>query len=670
MVDKVIAETVQRTFLQGLECHRQGKLAEAGDCYRRALALDPGHFDSLRLLGLIAALAGDIGRALALYDRAIAVQPTSALVHCLRADLLQGQKRSAEAAEGYDRALAEKPDFVHALYNRGNALRDLGRLGEAVTSYGRVLDLEPHHADVHNNRAAALHDLKRLPEAIAGYRRALSLAPDNAAAWANLGAACQDVKDRQAAAECFDKAIALGAGADWLYGNRLHARMHLADWQELAPRIADLEARVVRGEKATLPLPLLALSSSAALQRKASEIFAAGFARFAGSLGEVPQHGHAKLRIGYYSADLHDHATAYLMAELFERHDRSRFEITAFSFGPDRDDAMRRRLVAAFDRFVDVRERPDREIALLSRSLEIDIAVDLKGYTGDGRPGIFACRAAPLQIAWLGFPGTTGAPWIDYLVADPILIPVGFEGFYSEKIVRLPGSYQVNDSRRAISDRTFTRGELGLPATGFVFCCFNAGYKILPATFDIWMRLLDAVEDSVLWLLGDAAAAEASLRREAVARGIAAHRLVFAGRLPLAEHLARHRAADLFLDTLPCNAHTTASDALWAGLPVLTCTAQPFASRVSASLLHAVGLPELVTGTPAEYEALALALARDPGRLTHLGRTLVANRRTAPLFDAGLFARHLERAYTLIDERRRQGLPPDHINVGPTCPTA
>jgi predicted O-linked N-acetylglucosamine transferase (SPINDLY family) len=363
------------------------------------------------------------------------------------------------------------------------------------------------------------------------------------------------------------------------------------------------------------------------------------------------------------------------MAELFERHDRSRFEILGFSFGPHRTDAMRQRVSAALNRspdsdarFLEVRTLSDFQIAQLARTHELDIAIDLKGFTREGRPGIFAQRAAPIQVSYLGYPGTMAAPFIDYLIADPTLIPESAQQFYSEKIVTLPDTYQVNDSHRAISATPSTRTAEGLPETGFVFCCFNNANKISPSVFDQWMRILAQVPGSVLWLLYDNPWAAANLRNEAARRGIGPERLVFAKHLPLADHLARERLADLFLDTFPYTAHTTASDALWAGVPVLTRIGETFASRVAASLLRAIDLPELVTTTPAEYESLAVELALDPERLGRIRERLAGNRLTKPLFDTAAFTRHIEAAYTAMMDRYDSELPPDHIQIPHSTP--
>jgi predicted O-linked N-acetylglucosamine transferase (SPINDLY family) len=440
--------------------------------------------------------------------------------------------------------------------------------------------------------------------------------------------------------------------------------MQLCDWSNFEPQIAELAAKIQQGRKVTLPFSLLALIDSLTLQRQAAETWVRE--KHPPSRPMMPPGKHRRgerIRIGYYSADYHGHATAYLMAELFERHDRERFELLAFSYGSDERDDMRRRLAAAFDQFLDVRTKSDIEVARLSREMGIDIAVDLKGFTQDARSGIFACRAAPIQVNYLGYPGTTGAPYMDYLIADQTLIPQPSRRQYSEAIVSLPHSYQANDRQRRIADKEFVRAELGLPSTGFVFCCFNSHHKITPDTFDGWMRILEQVPGSVLWLLVDNKTAAENLRREARLRNVDARRLIFAARMRLPEHLARHRAADLFIDTLPYNAHTTASDALWAGLPVLTRMGESFAARVAASLLYAIGLPELVTTTQEQYESTAIQLAADPGRLAEIKDRLHRNRSKMPLFDTAQFTRHLEDAYMQMYERYQADLGPGTICV-------
>ena len=446
---------------------------------------------------------------------------------------------------------------------------------------------------------------------------------------------------------------------------RLHARMRICDWGDLDDQLAQLAARIGRNEKAVFPFPVLALSDSLPLQRKTAEIWVQDECPASDALPVIPKRPKSgKLRIGYFSADFGNHPVSFLTAELFETHDRDKFELTAFSFGANENHDMRKRVEAAFDQFIDVRNRSDKDVAMLARSLEIDIAVDLGGFTKDSRTNIFAMRAAPLQASYLGYLGTMGAEYIDYLIADSTIIPEEYQKHYSEKIVYLP-SYQANDSKRRIADKVFSREELGLPQTGFVFCCFNNNYKITPGTFGSWMRILQKVEGSVLFLYAENEPAAINLKKEAALRGVAPDRLVFGKRLPAPEYLARYRSADLFLDTLPYNAGTTASDALWAGLPVLTCAGEAFASRVAASLLNAIHLPELITSTQEEYEALAIALAANPERLRQIRQKLVNNRLTTPLFDTARFTRHLEAAYNAMYERYQADLPPAHIHIKP-----
>jgi predicted O-linked N-acetylglucosamine transferase (SPINDLY family) len=422
----------------------------------------------------------------------------------------------------------------------------------------------------------------------------------------------------------------------------MHGNMLLCKWDEFKLRFSDLEQKIKSGAKSSLNFILVGLTDSAELQLKASQTWSKEFPQN-DSLGPIKKtEPKPKIRLGYYSADFYNHATCILMAELFEKHDRSKFELFAFSFGPDIKDHMRTRVEASFDQFIDVSSMSDKEIAEFSRMLGIDIAIDLKGSTKDHRFGIFSYRAAPVQVSYLGYPGTMGAEYIDYLIADKTLIPEASQKFYTEKIAYMPHSYQVNDRSRVISDRVFTKQEVGLPDEGFVFACFNSNYKITPDVFDVWVRILKSVEGSVLWLFEDNETAATNLRKEAQKRGLSPERLVFAPKMEISEHLARHKLADLFIDTLPCNAHTTASDALWAGLPVLTCMGESFASRVAASLLNAIEMPELITSSLKEYEELAVALGKDPQRIQALKQKLESNKLTTPLFDSTMFTSSFE----------------------------
>jgi len=469
------------------------------------------------------------------------------------------------------------------------------------------------------------------------------------------------------ATESFGRALALKPDQDHLKGIYLHARMHLCDWRDFDVQCAELNADVANGRAATYPFQLLSCASTPAAQLMCARTFVVNKCpAFADPLWRGEHYGHARIRVAYLSADLRDHPVAYLIAGMFERHDRSRFETVAISFGDDKPSAIRDRLKGAFDRFVDANKMSDREVAKLMRELEVDIAVDLNGFTDGSRPDVFAYKPAPVQVNYLGYAGTLGQDYCDYIIADRFVIPEKSRADYAEKVVYLPESFMVNDIARKISARTPSRAEAGLPEEGFVFCCFNNAYKITPDVFEVWMRLLGQVEGSVLWLSAGNAHAPKNLCREAQARGIAADRLAFAPRVPLNEdHLARVRLADLFLDTLYYNAHTTAADALWAGVPVLTRPGATFASRVAGSLLNAVGLPELITASLADYEVLAVALARDPQRLAAVRQKLARNRDAGPLFDTGRFTRHIEAAYTTMWQRAERGERPQSFAVDP-----
>ena len=689
------AAQVESALRSAQRLHRAGQLEQAHTLCLQALRLRPRQPQAITLLGIIAAQTGDPARAVTLFGEALAVEPGNATAHHNLGNAQRALGQPAAAVASYDRAIAIQASHAPIYNNRGRALFDLQRYEEAVASHDGAIALQADYAAAHFGRGRALVRLMRYEAAIESLDRAIALDPAQPGAWYMRGNALYSLERFEAAAASYERAIALEPSAEACHnrgnalamlarhedaiqsydaaialdpsersssGERLHARMQIADWRDFATDLASLSERVERGEAVPNPFVLLAACDSAPLQRQAARNWVRAKCPATVALPPLPAGGrHDRIRIGYFSAELHNHATAALTAGLFETHDRSRFEVTAFSLGPDTRDEMRERIEAAFEHFLDVRGKSDTEVAQLARSLEMDIAVDLGGFTRGGRPGVFALRAAPLQVSYLGYLGTMGADYMDYLIADETIIPAAHRRDYSEKIVYLP-SYQVNDSKRCIAPKRFSREELGLPPAGFVFCCFNSTYKITPSTFDGWMRILAGVPGSVLYLLGGSASLESNLRREARTRGVAAERILFGARLAAPEYLARYRAADLFLDTIPYNAGTTASDALWAGLPVLTCTGQTFASRIGASLLTAVGLPELIASTPREYERLAVELATQPQWLAGIAAKLTANLPTAPLFDTTAATRHLEAAYVRIYDRRLAGLQPGDIH--------
>ena len=649
---------------RGVTLQKLKRFPDALDSYARALQIKPDYADAYFNRGNTLQELSRFEDALDSYERALKFDPGLAEAYNNRGNTLQELKRFADALDSYARALQIKPEYADAYFNRGNTLQRLSRFEDALDSYARALQIKPEYADAYFNRGNTLQELSRFEAALDSYERSLQIKPDYADAYCGRGITLQKLNRFKDALDSYERALRIEPDYHWLYGTWLFAKMQLCDWNNLGPQMTNLVAEVKQAKKITPPFPVLALTDSLSVQRQAAQTWVNEKHPATRLLPRISKRRRReKIRVGYYSADYHNHATAYLMAELFERHDRERFEVVAFSYGPDKRDHMRERLSAAFDQFVDVRTKSDSDVARISRELEIDIAVDMKGFTQDARTGIFSYRAAPVQVNYLGYPGTTGAQYIDYIVADRTLIPQESRQHYAEKVVYLPNSYQVNDRKRQIADKEFARAELGLPSTGFVFCCFNNNYKITPGTFDGWMRVLKRVEGSVLWLLRDNETAANNLRNEAQAREVNAGRLIFAPRMPLPEHLARHRATDLFVDTFPCGAHTTASDALWAGVPVLTCIGESFAARVAASLLNAIGLPELIATTQEQYEATAIELATNPTRLAELKDRLHRNRLTMPLFDSEQFTRHLENAYTQMYERYQADLRPEHIYV-------
>ena len=648
---------------KGSTLHELKRFDEAIAHYDKALSLKPDYAEGWSNKGLTLHELKRFDEALVHYEKALSLKPDYAEGWSNKGNTLHELKRFDEAIIHYDKALSLKPDYAEGWSNKGVTLHELKRFDEAITHYDKALSLKPDYAEGWSNNGNTLHELKRFDEAITHYDKALSLKPDYAEGWSNKGMTLHELKRFDEAITHYDKALSLKPDIDWVPGNLLGAKMKICCWSDLAGSLDKISKKVIATEKVTNPFPLLALIDDALLHKKSSEIYVQEKFPFNPFLEPILKRSkNEKIRIGYFSADFKNHPVAFLIAELFEIHDRSQFEIYAFSLVKAADE-MRDRLHLAFDHYIEAQGMTDIEIAKLSRSLNIDIAVDLTGITESSRTGIFSYRAAPIQVNYLGYPSTMGADYIDYIVADKTLIPLDAQSYYAEKVVYLPNTYQVNDRKRVISTRQFSRQELGLPEQGFVFCCFNNNYKILPTTFDGWIRILKAVQGSVLWLFQDNIWAVENLKKEAQKQGVDAQRLVFAQRMGLPEHLARHRNADLFLDTLPYNAHTTTSDALWAGLPVLTLTGQSFASRVAASLLNAIGLPELITATQEEYEALAIELAMNPKKLADTKLKLASNRLTAPLFDTPLFTKHIEAAYIKMYGRYQNDLQPDHISI-------
>ena len=696
--DHVAAHSNRGNALRALGSHQ-----DALDSCDTALSLDPSYAEAHCYRGdALQALERD-EEALESYGRATDLRPNFVQAHFNKALLYQQLKNPERAVESYDRVIAIAPEWADAHNNRGNALVELGRYEDAIGSYEAAIKLRPSYAQAYNNCGNVLAVLQRPREALAKYNQAIHYKPDYTEAHQNCGNTLRALRDFEGAVRSYGKVLALrpdDAGAHlgqsmvlrelnrfdealasaeravrldselaYALGQLLLVKTHACDWDGIDETRDAVIAGIDRGMRASVPFTLIATDCPANSLRRCAALYAAEIAPLAAGATGRPALRHpsrnGRIKLAYVSADFHAHATAYLMAGLFEAHDRDRFDLYAISLGRNDHSETRMRLEGAFERFIEVGDKTDAEIADLLRELEIDIAVDLKGLTKGARPGIFALRPAPIQVNYLGYPGTMGVDYIDYLVADRVIIPEAEQPRYAENIVYLPDTYQCNDARRVMTERTPSRRDVGLPEQGFVFCSFNGSYKITPQIFDIWMRLLQKTQGSVLWLRESNDASVRNLRREAERRGVAGERLVFAPSWPLADHLARHRLADLFLDTLPCGAHTGASDALWAALPVLTCLGDSFAGRVAASLLNAIGLQDMVVHTLGDYEARALELAHDPVALAEIRERLARNRTTHALFDTARFTRNLETAYEQMVERDRSGEPPRGFAVEP-----
>ncbi len=629
----------------------RGRLEEALACYQRAIDLAPGFVSAHFNIGVVRQTQERLAEAVASYEKAIEFDPGFAMAHYNRAVALQSLGRPEQAIAGYRRVLQLSPQHAEARNNLANMLAGQGFLREALDEYDAALQARLDYPDAFYNRGNALWQLRRFAEAVACYDRALAIKPDYASAAYNRGITLNDLGRREEALESLERALAIKPDYIEARSLRVHGRQHLCLWSGLEQESNALRQLVSEeGSSRVPPFQFLSLPNSTAAEQLACarQFGQAGLGDYLSrrplwNAGMPRREG--RIRIGYLSADFREHAVSYLLAEIIELHDRGRFEIFGYSYGHDDQSAMRARMQAAFDTFRDVREFTQEAAAQQVLDDGIDILVDLMGYTTSTRLQIPAQRPAPVQVNWLGYPGTIGVPGlVDYIIGDPIVTPLKHASHFSETLALMPNCYQSNDRRRQVAPRP-SREQAGLPPTGFVFCCFNQTSKITPDVFDLWCRLLAAVPGSCLWLLVQSLVVQDNLRKEAVARGVAPERLVFAPRLPVAEHLGRLQLADLALDTFPYTSHTTASDALWVGVPLVTRIGETFAARVAASILSAAGLPELITDSPQACYYLALDLASDPVRLIELRARLVATRSTCALFDSERFARDLERIY-------------------------
>ena len=647
----------------GVILKEQGKLDEAIEAYRKAISIKPDYVEVFGNMGNALRKQGKLEEAVETYKKALAIRPNYAEAYYNMGNTLADQGKSEEAIKAYIKALSIKPNYVEAYHNMGVTLKDQGKLEEAIEACKKALLLKPDYAEAYNNLGVTLASQGKLEEATKAYKKSLTFKPDYAEAYNNMAIALRDQGKLEEAIEAYDNALKIKPNYETAKTAKLHQQAHICDWDSIEKDTAVIP-KLGTCEKYVSPFDLLPLEDSPKRHQTRSKIYAK--AKYPQNPLPPPVKQSKKtnrIRIGYFSTDFKEHPVAYLIAKVLEKHNRDQFEVFGYSLHGSKQSKMRQRLIKSFDCFVNVQGVSDKNVALQARQDGIDIAIDLTGYTQNTRAGIFAYRAAPVQINYLGYPGTLSADFMDYIVTDKCLVPREKQKYYNEKKIYLPNTYMPTDDSREFSTRSLTRRDMGLPENAFVFCCFNNNYKITRLEFSIWMRLLNKVENSVLWLRQSNQQSHLNLKNEAQKQNVEPSRIVFADRVPMDEHLARHRLADLFVDTFNFNAHTTATEALWAGLPVVTKMGQGFAARVAGSLLNAVGLPELITQTNQDYEALILELATNPKMLTKIKQKLATNRQTHPLFDTDQYTKHLEDAYQQAYQNYFDGNPPQTITV-------
>ena len=615
------------------------------------------------LVGACYKALGELEGSAKMFKTAVEIKPDYAEAHKNLGITLRDLGQFDEAVLSLKKAITVNPGYVDAYYNLAITYKDIGQLDNAVQSYKKTIEINPDYAEAHNNLGNIYRVLGQSEDALKSYKKAIEINPDFAEAYRNLGNSLRRLKQREDALNCFENARRIKPEMEFIWGDVMISRMQLCIWDDLSELTNQMILKINNNENAIAPFPLLPLIDDPKLSKKNAELFSQKIYPKSKLMLPISFYGrHQKIRIGYFSGDFREHPLAYLTAGLYEAHDREHFEIHAFSLGPDTKDAMNLRIKAGVDHFHHVQSKSHKEIVELARSLEIDIAVDLAGLTAKSRTDVFAMSAAPIQLSYLGWLGTMGADYYDYLIADPVMIPEENQKYYTEKIVYLP-SFQVNDTKDLPPDIVLTRKDVGLPEEGFVFCCFNTTYKITPTVFDSWARILKKANDSCLLIYAENSLVEKNLSNEILKRGINPSRLIFGKRMNRNDYLARYRVADLFLDTYPCNAGTTACDALKMCLPILTIKGQSFNSREAASILTSINLTELIANTTEEYESLAIELANNSKRMLDIKDRLEKNLTTETLFDTKQFTRSIESAYNEMYERHHIGLEPDHIYV-------
>ena len=637
---------------------------KARDLLEQVVLIKPNSADAYNNMGICLEKLNDLDGAIKNYNLAISNKPNFAEAHNNIGVVFQKLRNFDQAILQYKKAISYKNLYLDAYINLANLFKETKQFEEAIKNYDLAINLNPKLAEVYNNKGNALKEIRKFEEAIKNYDLAINLNPNFAEAYFNTATALQDIKNFEKAVLYFEKALLLDKEIPFCKGYLLHAKMLCCNWNGLNELYKEIYNDVEKNRYSATPFGYQAICDDESNLQKCAQLYSSKrFPEIKNNLFSKKVSKNKKNKIGYLFGEFREQATSILMTEVWEKHNKEDFEIIAFDSGWDDKSVRRNRIINAFDKFIDISKVSDLDAAKIIYREQIDILINLNGFFGTGRPVVFSYRPAGIQINYLGFPGTIGSKYIDYILCDQTVVPLESKKFYNEKIIYLPDSYQANDTKRNISDKKFLRKELSLPNESFVFCCFNNNYKITPNMFDVWVRLLKKIDNSVLWLIEGNSEATENLKKEAKIRNIDASRLIFAKRMKLEDHLARHKNADLFLDTLPYNAHTTASDSLWAGLPVLTCLGKAFPGRVAASLLRSLDLPELITYSENEYIFKAEELALNPEKLTLIKNKLDANKFSQPLFNTELFCRNLESAFKIIFERYSLGLETEDISL-------
>ena len=655
----------------GVVLQRLGRLSDAVACYKKAIEIDPRHLPAQLNCGIAHNQLGHYGEALGSFEAALLIRPDLFAAWNGKGLALKNLCSFEAALSAFEKAIALNPSFTEGYYNLGNLYQTQLEFRTAIEFYNKAIAANPNDPDLLCNMGSALCKLGRETEALDYFNNAIRLMPLHAQALSNRGILLVDQQSFEDAMPSLDQAYLIQPDIDFLLSSLIRTKMSLCDWDGIDSLIDKLEHEISEARIASNPLVVLSLVDSPALQKKAAETYVRRIYPSNQTLGIIgPRPGYKKIRIGYISADFNEHPVGQLMAGVIEQHDKSRFETIGISLGVDDQSALRGRFMSSFDKFIDARLMGTLELTSLIRSFEVDVAVNLGGFTLNARTDLFASRVAPIQVNFLGYPGTMGADYMDYIIADKCVITEADSVFYDERIAWLPDTYLPTDSNLAVSESTPSRVDAGLPATGFVFCSFGNLYKLNPRLFGVWMQLLSAVDGSVLWLSTPDPQALNNLRLEAQRQGVNPERLVFADRVPLLEdHLARYRLADLFLDTTPYNAHTTAADALFVGLPVITCLGKTFPGKVASSLLQAIGMSMLVTESLEHYAQLALELSQDPVRLKGLKKKIIENKGLFPLFQTSQYCRHLEEALSTMMDQHQAGHGPSNFSVERKVPS-